>query len=234
MSKFFGESRKGQNCGKIWRWGAETDRQTNPIFNSNSCHYILVRMTRTLWDMSWKNRWNLEKPLHFQRNFQLCFQSDCFPRGGSWVDVNCERKLFKGHPQSTWSLFKGYPNNIWHCDSGRTMTAFIVKHVEKSMFRTIPIALNLTWFFIIHNFVCDLSSAQQKRWELSSPRRKLEEGIASPFAYWLLLMGWRPLRLGGGGGMGEGWGAGNLHRWPTCTATMLAPWALGGGLSIVM
>ena len=118
--------------------------------------------------------------------------------------------------------------------SERTMTAFIVKHVEKWMFRTIPIALNLTCFFIIHNFVCDLSSAQQKRWELSSPRRKLEEGIASPFAYWLLLMGWRPLRLGGGGGLGEGWGAGNLHRWPTCTATMLAPWALGGGLSIVM
>ena len=25
------------------------------------------------------------------------------------------------------------------------------------MFRTIPIALNLTWVFIIHNFVCDLS-----------------------------------------------------------------------------
>ena len=67
--------------------------------------------------MSWNNRWNLEKPLHFQRNFQLCFQSDCFPREGSWVDVNCERKLFKGHPQSTWSLFRGYPNNIWHCDN---------------------------------------------------------------------------------------------------------------------
>ena len=47
--------------------------------------------------------------------------------------------------------------------SGRTMIAFIVKHVEKWMFRTIPIALNLTWVFIIHNFVCDLSSVQQKR-----------------------------------------------------------------------
>ena len=35
-------------------------------------------------------------------------------------------------------------------------------------------------------------------------------------------------------GRGRGRGAGNLHRWPTCTATMLAPWALGGRLSIVM